>query len=272
MSTTQVILNAVKNCLSGPRLSTYEIASGAITPGAPRALALYAWNARVSAAFLFPLHICEVVIRNAVGDVLEAAYGPKWPWERSFELSLPNPPGGYSARRDLQSAAAKQPSTGKVIPELKFVFWQEMFTHRHDVRLWSTHLKRILPQHNPTYSFVQLRKEIYADLEQIRRLRNRVAHHEPIFKRNLIEDFNRIVHLVEQKSPLVASWMTGNQEAVRLISEQPLFRGGSLWQPAQEEISALAFQIWCARSKPSGSADRDWVEAERMLGKIARPE
>jgi len=33
-----------------------------------RALALYAWNAEVSAALLAPLHICEVVMRNAAAE------------------------------------------------------------------------------------------------------------------------------------------------------------------------------------------------------------
>jgi hypothetical protein len=37
----------------------------------------------------------------------------------------------------------REPTTGKVIPELKFVFWQKMFTGRHDVRVWDPHLRRV---------------------------------------------------------------------------------------------------------------------------------
>ena len=79
-------LDSVKTALSANRISTYEQVKGITKAGlAPplsleRALELYAWNAQVSAAFLHPLHICEVVVRNGVSNVIEAVYGPTWPW------------------------------------------------------------------------------------------------------------------------------------------------------------------------------------------------
>jgi hypothetical protein len=266
MSTTKAILDAVKDALSHARISTYDLAVPKLSPEDPSALALYAWNAKVSAALLAPLHICEVVTRNAAADALEAVYGPRWPWDSTFALSLPNPRGQYSPRRDLISVAASQPSTGKVIPELKFVFWQEMFTRRHDVRLWLIHLKRIFPFHDPLKPTSSLRREIYADLEAIRRLRNRIAHHEPIFTRNLVDDFQRMVRLVELRSPLVASWMVANQDAVRLFSQLPVFRGGKFWQPTHEEIAQVAYRLWCERGRAMDGADRDWHKAQRILG------
>lgn len=269
MSTTKAVLNAVKASLSPARIGTYETATGALGDEDPRALALYAWNAEVSAALLAPLHICEVVMRNAAAEALEAVYGPRWPWEATFILSLPNPSGNqYSSRRDLMGVAARQPSTGKVIPELKFVFWQEMFTHRHDVRLWDAHLRRVFPCHNPADTVVSLRRAIYQDLEAIRRLRNRIAHHEPIFTRNLKEDFERIVKLVEQKSALVASWMVANQTASHLIPQPPVFRGGKLWMPAHEEVAQLANRLWCDGGKRIGCSEQDWVSAERLMGRF----
>ena len=269
MSTTRAVLNAAKASLSPARIGTYEAATGTLGDEDSRALALYAWNAEVSAALLAPLHICEVVIRNAAADALEAVYGNRWPWEATFVLSLPNPPGNqYSSRRDLKGVAAKQPSTGKVIPELKFVFWQEMFTHRHDVRLWDAHLKRVFPSHKPTDTVVSIRKAIFQDLESIRKLRNRIAHHEPIFTRNLKEDFERIINLVELRSALVASWMVANQNASRLIAQPPIFRGGRRWIPTHEEIAEVAYRLWCDGGMRNGSDGEDWVTAERLMGLI----
>jgi len=269
MSTTKAVLNAAKASLSPARIGTYETATGTLGDEDPRALALYAWNAAVSAALLAPLHICEVVIRNAAADALQAVYGPRWPWEVTFVLSLPNPSGNqYSSRRDLKSVAAKQPSTGKVIPELKFVFWQEMFTHRHDVRLWDPHLRQVFPCHNPADTVVGLRKAIYRDLEAIRKLRNRIAHHEPIFNRNLKEDFERIAKLVEQRSTLIASWMVANQDASRLISQPPIFRGGKLWTPSHEEIAQVAYRIWFDGGRRVGCEEQDWIQAERHMGRF----
>jgi len=236
--------------------------------GDPAAVALYAWNAQVSAAFLTPLHFCEVVVRNAAADALEAVYGARWPWNSVFVLSLPSPSARniYNPRADLRGVASKQVSTGKVIPELKFVFWQELFTHRHDVRLWDAHLKRVFPEHDPTKTMIEIRRSIYGDLEAIRRLRNRIAHHEPIFTRNLILDLERMHRLVRLRSTLVASWMMINQNADAVISHHPLFRGGNIWNPSHEEIAEVAYRLWAERTPQNCDSDTNWFEAKRLLG------
>ena len=220
MSTQESIL-AVRSALSAARMETYEIATSAITGADFSALVLYAWNAQVSAALLAPLHICEVVIRNAISDAIEAVYGSRWPWSIGFEQSLPAPKLGYSPRRDLQTARSRAPSTGKVIPELKFVFWQKMFTSRHEPRLWNMHLLQVLPHMDSTMPVNALCRTIYEDLEQVRILRNRIAHHEPIFTRPLTDDLQRIVRLVELRSKLTAEWMLRNQQASTLIQARP---------------------------------------------------
>lgn len=184
----------------------------------PAALALYDWNAQVSGAFMAPLHICEVVIRNAVSDALSAVYGERWPWETVFETSLPSQRRGYSPRTDLQLNRREQTTTGKVIPELKFVFWQRMFTNRYDVRLWDVHLRRVLPNLDPTKTVVQLRQEIYADLEHVRRLRNRIAHHEPIFRRDLGDDLDKITALIRFRCELTADWMMQGQRVTEYLT------------------------------------------------------
>ena len=50
--------------ISAPRFATYlQAKQGHVD----QALELYAWNMEVSAAFMVPLHLCEVAIRNAIG-------------------------------------------------------------------------------------------------------------------------------------------------------------------------------------------------------------
>ena len=214
-------VRAVRKALSPARMATYELAAAVTGDEDPAALALYAWNAQVSAALLAPLHICEVVIRNSVSDALEMVYGAMWPWSPGFEQSLPAQGIGYSPRKDLQDVRRIQTSTGKVIPELRFVFWLKMFTSRHDNRLWNTHLTRVLPNLAPAKPVGQLRREIYDSLEEIRKLRNRIAHHEPIFARNLSGDLQRIVDLVEVRCKVTARWMMSNQQASTIIAQHP---------------------------------------------------
>lgn len=211
---------AIKNALAAARIATYEAAT-TTTPQLPGALALYAWNAQVSAAMMAPLHICEVVVRNAVADALTAVYGPNWPWEDVFVISLPAPSRGYNARADLLKVRSGQLTTGKVIPELKFVFWQTLFTKRFDDRIWQKHLHTVMPHLNATKTISQLRQLIYGELDQLRKLRNRIAHHEPIFKRNLADDFLKIQELIALRCPITSAWMEGNQHATALIAAKP---------------------------------------------------
>jgi hypothetical protein len=207
--------------LSEARMGTYVAAVRGSQDSDTSALALYAWNAQVSAALLVPLHICEVVLRNAVSEAIEAIYGSRWPWSTGFEQSLPAPSSGYSPRQDLLRARSHAPTTGKVIPELKFIFWQRMFTERHDRRLWNLDLIRVLVNLDNRKTIRESRQEIYADLEGARVLRNRIAHHEPIFARNLSKDFESLVMLIGLRSTVAAAWMLDHQQASALIASRP---------------------------------------------------
>ena len=214
-------IDAVRAALSAARMGTFEAAAGVQSNDDPAALLLYAWNAEVSGALLAPLHVCEVVIRNAVADALEALYGTRWPWSVTFERSLPDPKQGYSPRRDLQSARRAAQTTGKVIPELKFVFWQKMFTSRYDTRIWDPHLRRVMPNLDQSKTVAALRADIYYDLERVRLLRNRIAHHEPIFNRALTDDYQTIWRLVMYRCTVTAGWLDKNQKATTIIAYKP---------------------------------------------------
>lgn len=215
----------VRRCLSPARMTTYDAAVTArgtdASTAAVRALELYRWNAEISAAFLAPLHMCEVIIRNGISEAIEGTYGARWPWSPSFHQSLPAPSVGYNPQRDLSMARRSAPTTGKVIPELKFVFWQKMFTSRHDLRVWDPHLDQAFPQLDTRLSVARRRAEMYADLEQLRLLRNRIAHHEPIFTRNLTDDLAKIIELIGFRSSEAASWTMQFQLASGTLTSRP---------------------------------------------------
>jgi hypothetical protein len=221
MNTSQQ--NAIKKALSPSRLSTYEAATTR-TPELSCALELYEWNADISAAMLSPLHVCEVVMRNAVSEAIEAAHGPRWPWDGGFIRSLPQPSGAgyYAASKDLTSATRSKTTTGQVIPDLKFVFWQKMFTSRFDARLWNHHLRTVLPHAPASLSVRAVCALVYDELEHLRKLRNRIAHHEPIFQRNLSSDFEKINDLVALRCGDTAAWMVRNQRVQSLIATKPV--------------------------------------------------
>ena len=108
-----------------------------------------------------------------------------------------------------------------MIPELKFVFWQKMFTGRYDTRIWDQNLRRVMPNLDPAKPVATLRHAIYGDLERVRLLRNRIAHHEPIFARALADDYQTIVALVTYRCAVTAAWLDSNQTATAIIAAKP---------------------------------------------------
>lgn len=206
--------------LSADRLGTYLAAAD---HDADRALDLYQWNARASAALMLPIHLAEVSTRNAVDEALTRVYGPGWPWSNGFVRSLPAPRGrAYNPRRDLARAAAGEQSTGKVVAELRFAFWQSMFTARHDQHLWQRHLPELFPCSRAGASTASVRATIHRDLGTVRQVRNRIAHHEPVFTRDLAADLAVMTGLVALRSRAAGRWLRRIEGVTELIAGKPV--------------------------------------------------
>ena len=207
--------------LSVPRFSTYLAAANNDSDSAGQ---LYLWNAVVASSLMLPMHFAEVSTRNAVSEVLESVYGSRWPWNHSFEFSLPSPSRGFSPRSELVAVRSRETTTGKVVAELKFVFWQKMFTQRFDARLWDGRIHSLFPN-RAVAADAELRSRIYSDLEVIRKLRNRMAHHEPIFARNLSGELDQILDLIQLRSVEVSAWVRANESASRVLLSKPTIAG-----------------------------------------------
>ncbi|AVB17693.1 MULTISPECIES: Abi family protein [Pseudomonas syringae group] len=217
--------------LSFPRMGTYLSFNSTKPSPLGAGIALYAWNAQAAAAFMYPLHFCEVLVRNAVAEVLTATYGPQWPWDNGFYLSLPNPSGPSAFRpRNAVLAARKKaediagegiPSTDKAIAEMSFAFWQSMFTARYDHGLWANHIKTVFPNTPAKMPYHVIRSKIHQLLESIRKLRNRIAHHEPIFARPLAQDYSNILKLIEFRCKKTSEWMDETQSVKQILHARP---------------------------------------------------
>lgn len=137
-------LHELPYVISAPRFATYLQATN---NDRGRALALYEWNLTLSAAFIVPLQVCEVAVRNGVAEAIEKVHGPTWPWSNGFLRSLPKPRRStdYNPENDLRGVAARQPTSGKVVAELKFAFWEQIFTAGQDSRIWNAHFRASFP-------------------------------------------------------------------------------------------------------------------------------
>lgn len=212
-------LHHLPNVLSAPRFATYL---QTCQNDREDALQLYLWNLKVSAALMVPLHVVEVTLRNAVVEAIETVHGGTWPWSAGFLRSLPNPKRPhYSPQSDLALLGRKHPTSGKIIADLKFVFWERMLTKRHDERLWAQQFATIFSNAPTDRSMSELRQEVHTYVNEVRELRNRIAHHEPIFSRDLRAVLGRMDTIVRWRNRETADWMEKVNGTSQLLNSDP---------------------------------------------------
>ncbi len=211
-------IDALQLTISPPRFATYLRETKGDTQ---IALQLYHWNSEISAAFYTTLQFAEVSLRNAVVEAVEHAFGENWHMHKGFFHSLPRKKGRYSPQNDIKSCAERLPTAGAVVAELKFAFWQYMFVNGQVARIWNPSFGNSFPHFDRTLSIQQACAEMFADIEKVRHFRNRIAHHEPIFSRDLASDYARICKIVAWRSDTAARWLASVQNVSELLTRRP---------------------------------------------------
>lgn len=166
--------------------------------------------------FFFPIHIYEVAIRNAISDAVSNRYGQDWPTNSVFQNSL-----NYSDKNSLLSAiSGNYQGVGKLLPELKFVWFENMLTRRHDGRIWKPYITKIF-SHAPTeMKAKEVRKELKDACYIIRKFRNRCGHHEPVFNNSTLHDvYPLIVKSLDWRCDQTSTWMDKNQSVTSLLAK-----------------------------------------------------
>lgn len=206
-------------CLSKARSAPYLAAADG---DSGRALRLYVWNMEVSSAFLGPLHVLEVCLRNAVDDRLTVMAGrPDW-WCSGVKFT-------FVAERMIQDSIKKcrirkELTPGSVIAELPFGFWVGLFGSggpcQYETALWRPALRKVFSGYRGS------RKDIHSDLDHVRAFRNRVAHHEPIHRRHLAADRETIIRLLRLMSPVAANWVVAHDRVLEVLARRSAVVGG----------------------------------------------
>lgn len=176
------------------------------------AVRLYTWNTALAAAFYGPLQACEVTLRNAVNRQLAARYG-SW-WFRNDTILRGDELRMASKAEETITVIGKQLTAGRVVAELGFGYWVGLFANIYDQSLWRSDLFKI-------FRVRVQRRDLFDQLDRLRTLRNRVAHHEPIFQRNLSDDFDRIDSVLDVLSPEVRDWMRHHSRVYEVLALSP---------------------------------------------------
>ena len=78
--------------------------------------------------------------------------------------------------------------------------------------LWCAHLSqefRPLPN----------RAELHLQLDRLRTLRNRIAHHEPILQRDLRTDHRRLLRILQMLCPHTANWVAHHSRVPEILAQ-----------------------------------------------------
>jgi Abi-like protein len=220
----------------------------------------YCWNYALSAA-VFPLLGCvEMHLRDAVHRTLSTQYAPKgttnptaYPW---YDSTQPNhyPLHGksindvnnllYDKKTGLRKS--RQPTADDVVASLTFGFWTNLLRTFPPVQA-PIIIPSIFPNHyisNPTqWGNKSNRENLNKHLRIVNDFRNRVAHHEPLFKfryktaypKNIKTGLKNLQECV-QDCLIMSGWIHPD---ARVSLEQ------SLWFKQFQELSMLdCFYSW----------------------------
>lgn len=202
--TTAAELRALRNALSPARLTTYiRRAHG----NARRALDLYAWNVNAGAALYPILQVNEIALRNAVERALAAQFGVQWPYSTGFLRTLPKPEKeAFERGRGRLERVLRVPrvSTGDIVAAQTYGFWVMLLTSRFQRRIWDQEFTRSFASAPPQVD----RSVVHDRADEIRRLRNRIAHHEPLLNHDLLGAHQRAASMVRWISPVLSHWAT----------------------------------------------------------------
>lgn len=205
--------------LSPERFATYVRQAG---NDRVRALDLHEWSAKMSAALLHDFAHLEVGIRNMYDTALMAAVvaGDRhWSNAASAVVLFPDVSGSdRRTHRDLEvarkAAGGLHATGGKVLAELTFGFWVYLTSNRRSVSIWTPYLQQAYPAGS-------VRTRIHGGLDELRKARNRVAHHEPIRAGEVNDLTRRVRRYARYVSSDLAEYISETSDVAGLLRLRP---------------------------------------------------
>jgi hypothetical protein len=138
------------------------------------ALTLYERNMHLSEALYTPLQILEVCLRNCINHEMSQSYGEDWLTNRKAPLHS----NAIQMIREAVKGCGANCANGDLIAEIKFSFWVSLIGPGYDETIWRAVIHRAFRAEGG-----KKRAHVHGRLNALRRFRNRVAHHEPIYLR-----------------------------------------------------------------------------------------
>lgn len=215
----------VEHWLSAARFATYLAATGG---DRARALRLYEWNVRVSGALFHDLAHLEIALRNAYDRALRTAGGPVWTDPASNVFA--SPPGSRAGRPDAHEVFRRQiaearvnagracrthPAHGDVVAQLPFGFWRYLSAKAHEKTLWVPYLHRAFAPGTDR------RAHVDDPIGRLHKVRNRIAHHEPLLRVDLLKRCADVVAVAGRIDGAIGRYVAAGSDVGRLVAARP---------------------------------------------------
>jgi len=160
----------INKFISDNRLSSYKNISE------------YEKNLIFSKKSYIPLSILEVSLRNSIDALLSEKVSVEWYKEDDFLTK--DSKVKISQAIELLKRKKEKISKHKIIAELSFGFWVNLFKKPYEKKLRINDLKIVFPNLPPRKTKITNRETIYRELNHIRNFRNRVFHHEKVLNKD----------------------------------------------------------------------------------------
>jgi hypothetical protein len=202
-----VDIEQVIAALTPERLTKYFQRMG---PNNQAALALYCWNHEVGAAFNVTLQQFEICLRNSISKALRDKFGERWFENLKFQGISAEIRSivGKTSEKAKENKRGFPPSTHDFIAATSMGLWREVCRPAH-AGFWAKRLRLAFP-HAPVERDVRKTLEaIHNRVHRLVRLRNRIAHHEPLIGSRVEPIGEMLVQRHADMTELLA-WMDPN--------------------------------------------------------------
>lgn len=192
----------LEKTLSSKRVETYKKLSE-VDPEGRSFDALYNLNIQYSKELYVMLTGLEVATRNTFNEAI-SKHMKKADW---FELKTLYPKHQHQVNEAIDRITKTKHNNYTVddlIAHLNFGFWVHLCTRPYEKNLWSKALYKCFPYLGQKPS----RADIHSRLASALKLRNKIAHMEPIIKyeQTLIQDYRNIQLLLYAICPQTQKW------------------------------------------------------------------
>lgn len=147
----------------------------------------YNENLKFSKKSYIPLSIMEIALKNSINEHLTNKLGERWYEDKKF-LTIDSFKKVNEAKNILYRRGEKI-SKPKIIAELSFGFWVNLFKRPYEKKLRTKDLQKIFLNLPSKETKVLNREILFKELNHIRNFRNRVFHYEKILNK---DNYNNI--------------------------------------------------------------------------------